>query len=129
MQTKTIIAKFSRRNISEGPIPVFLPGSSSAPELSGGRPGIYGPAPRRGFSLRQKAGLNLICLLTSAFVLAFHSFGGPFDSGSLLRDGDFESSTPNGTFPDSGAWKPSWLGEAGAVCTTTAARTGNGLWA
>jgi hypothetical protein len=43
-------------------------------------------------------------------------------------DGNFESSTANGIFPDSGFWKPAWLGEAGAVCTLSAGRTGHGLW-
>jgi len=46
----------------------------------------------------------------------------------LLGDANFESSTPNGTFPSSGFWQPAWLGQAGAVCTTTAGRSGNGLW-
>ncbi|MBI4662818.1 MAG: hypothetical protein HY735_28720 [Verrucomicrobia bacterium] len=46
-----------------------------------------------------------------------------------FRDGGFEHSTSNGSFPDSGEWQRAWLGEAGAVCTTTAARSGrNGLW-
>ena len=46
----------------------------------------------------------------------------------LLADLDFEASNPNGAFPDSGEWLPEHLGEAGAVCTVTAGRTGNGLW-
>jgi len=51
-------------------------------------------------------------------------------SGQLLCDPGFEDSTANGTFPDSGCWKPSSAGGgAYAVVTTTAARSGNnGLW-
>jgi len=47
----------------------------------------------------------------------------------LLKNGGFEASPPNGTFPDNG-WLPSWHPRiAGSVTTTTAARTGNcGLW-
>ena len=47
---------------------------------------------------------------------------------NVLTDGDFELSSANGTFPDSGHWTPAWLGSGGAVCTTTAGRSGNGLW-
>ncbi|MGD2086785.1 MAG: Ig-like domain-containing protein [Candidatus Aminicenantes bacterium] len=43
----------------------------------------------------------------------------------LLSDPGFEESIPNGTFPTSGAWAPSWLYEAGQICTTTAIRSGN----
>ena len=47
-----------------------------------------------------------------------------------FRDGGFEACTPNGTPPDSGAWKTAWLGEASGLVTTTAGRTGRaGLWA
>ncbi len=47
----------------------------------------------------------------------------------LLEDSGFEYSASNGTFPSSGKWQPAWLGEAGAVCTITAAHSGNnGLW-
>lgn len=47
-----------------------------------------------------------------------------------LADGGFEGCTANGTAPDSGAWKPAWLNDAGAIVTTTARRTGrSGLWA
>lgn len=53
-----------------------------------------------------------------------------FAEGQLLCDEGFELSTPNGTFPDSGCWNRCTSGgEAGAVCTTTAAHGGNnGLW-
>lgn len=46
----------------------------------------------------------------------------------LLKDGGFESSTANGTFPDSGYWVKEGIGWADAVCTTTAGRVGHGLW-
>ncbi len=47
-----------------------------------------------------------------------------------LRDGGFEQSTANGTFPDSGYWAPFTSGgEAGAVCSSNARYTGTrGLW-
>ena len=47
---------------------------------------------------------------------------------NLLKNGDFEASIPNGTFPV--GWQPSWHPtEAGSVTTSTAARTGkSGLW-
>ena len=48
---------------------------------------------------------------------------------NLLDDPGFELSQPDGSFPSSGYWDPAWLGTAGAVCTSTAARTGSvGLW-
>jgi hypothetical protein len=43
----------------------------------------------------------------------------------LLSDPGFEESIPNGTFPTSGAWAPSWLYEAGQICTTTASHSGS----
>ncbi len=51
-------------------------------------------------------------------------------SDQLLCDPGLEQSTPNGTFPSSNCWKPAFaVGEAGAVCTSTAARTGSsGFW-
>jgi hypothetical protein len=73
---------------------------------------------------------NLICLLLASYPLAFMASAEDVPKPALLHDGDFESSTPNGTFPDSKFWKPSWLGKSGAVCTSTAARSGRaGLWA
>jgi hypothetical protein len=51
---------------------------------------------------------------------------------NLLSDPGFELSTADGSFPDSGHWKPAWApSTAGALCTTTAARNdpGKGLWA
>lgn len=62
------------------------------------------------------------------FLLIFTSNAFPQDQ--LLCDPGFEDSTPNGTFPDSGCWQPCTSGgQAGAVCTTTAACSGNnGLW-
>jgi hypothetical protein len=44
----------------------------------------------------------------------------------LLQDGDLEASLPNGTFPTSGDWLPSYLGEAGSICVPSG-RTGNGF--
>lgn len=73
---------------------------------------------------------TLILLVVAVCALAFLALAGDTAKLALLHDGDFESSTPNGTFPDSNCWKPSWLGQAGAVCTSTAARSGrSGLWA
>lgn len=48
---------------------------------------------------------------------------------NLLKNGDFEESIPNGTFPTA-FWQPSYYPEtAGAVVTTTAAQNGKcGLW-
>jgi hypothetical protein len=43
----------------------------------------------------------------------------------LLSDPGFEESIPNGSFPTSGAWAPSWLYDAGQICTTNAGRSGN----
>jgi hypothetical protein len=64
----------------------------------------------------------LVLLLTASFL--------PVRGQNLLRDGDFESSVPDGTWPSSGYWDKSWYPtRAGAVTTTTAARAGKcGLW-
>ena len=52
----------------------------------------------------------------------------PLGAVEKLLDGGFETSTPNGMFPDSGFWIPSSAGPgAAAICTTTAGRNGNGL--
>ena len=80
-----------------------------------------------------------------SFVLIFASASKAFPcscDGQLLGDPGFELSTYDGTFPDSicspshpndpdpGCWHPCTSGgQAGAVCTTTAAHSGyNGLW-
>ena len=49
---------------------------------------------------------------------------------NILKDGNFESSRPDGTWPSSGAWSTSWYPEkAGARATYTAAQNGRcGLW-
>jgi len=50
---------------------------------------------------------------------------------NLIQDVGFESSSGNGTFPNSGHWQADWghLSTAGALCTNTAAHSGkNGLW-
>jgi hypothetical protein len=49
---------------------------------------------------------------------------------NLLKDGNFESSVPDGSCPLSGTWGKSWYPEeAGAVTTFTAAKNGRcGLW-
>jgi len=73
--------------------------------------------------MRRKIMINAAVFLSGVALMAEPT------STIELRDGQFEESTPNGSFPSSGAWQRSWLGEAGAVCTTTAGRSGNGLWA
>ena len=50
------------------------------------------------------------------------------DAANLLGDHNFEQSTPDGSFPDAGYWLTDWVGFGGAGCTTTAGRSGNGLW-
>jgi hypothetical protein len=117
MQTKIIselnmISKAPRRT----PVPVWMMGDVKSSLMDRVRPG-------HGLIL-LKCFILLAACFASSIICAHRSAVVP-----LLRDGDFESSTPNGSFPDSGAWKPSWLGEAGAVCTTTAGRAGAGLWA
>ena len=50
-------------------------------------------------------------------------------AANLLSDPGFESDNPTGTYPSSGLWSKDWSPTgAGAIVTTTAARTGNGLW-
>jgi hypothetical protein len=53
---------------------------------------------------------------------------GTLAAQELLRDPAFEESQPNGTFPSSGYWQASWLGESGAICIIDAGRAGNGLF-
>jgi hypothetical protein len=48
--------------------------------------------------------------------------------GNILQDADFEQSTADGSFPSSGFWQGQAVGYGGAACTTTAGRSGNGLW-
>lgn len=51
-------------------------------------------------------------------------------SACFLGDEGFEESLGDGTFPTAGFWQKAWLGEAGAVTSVVAARSGaNGLWA
>ena len=66
--------------------------------------------------------ITVLVLLTISFVNV--------KSQNLLKDGDFESSVPNGSWPSSGAWLQSWYpNKAGAVATSTAANSGKcGLW-
>jgi hypothetical protein len=64
--------------------------------------------------------------LRSALCATF--LAGSVFAQNLLMDADFEQSTPDGSLPDSGHWIAEHIGEAGAACTTTAGRTGNGLW-
>src|SRR4030095_9740501 len=58
----------------------------------------------------------------SALVLLVH-VAGIGSAQELLRDGDLESSKPDGTFPSSGFWRAASLGEGGAVCVSPG-RTG-----
>lgn len=61
-------------------------------------------------------------------VLLFLTPFGDLYAQNLLHDAGFEASTADGTFPDSGFWKASWLG-GDALCTSTSQRDGdNGLW-
>src|SRR5438128_1140942 len=71
---------------------------------------------------------NLFFIWRLALIVCLPVAQGWSQSSELLGDPSFELSTPNGTFPDSGFWQPAWLGQAGSVCTTTAGRSGNGLW-
>src|SRR4051812_34228546 len=75
--------------------------------------------------------IPLLCrrlLLTLPGLLLFFPANELLATEKLL-DPAFESSTPNGTFPDSGFWIASSAGGgAAAICTTTAGRSGNGLW-
>jgi hypothetical protein len=74
--------------------------------------------------------MKMICAGLTGILFVF-LFAPVAPAENLLdgRDPGFESSTPNGKYPDSGYWQMGWLGEAGAVCTSTAAYTGGaGLW-
>ena len=64
-------------------------------------------------------------------VFLFLGISGNAYADELLRDAGFDLSTPNGTFPNSGYWTPATSGgTSGALCTSTAARSGScGLWA
>ncbi|GEM_PF-1345747 len=75
--------------------------------------------------------LFLVAALSAIFILASvfnprHAY-----AEQIIKDPSFELSAANGTFPNSGYWKPSWYGStAGAICTTKAAKVGTrGLWA
>jgi hypothetical protein len=64
-------------------------------------------------------------LITTVIVGIGNAGGYAHEIGvQLLSDPGFEESIPNGTFPTSGAWAPSWLFEAGQICTTDASRSG-----
>jgi hypothetical protein len=74
--------------------------------------------------MRKAAGILLLFFVTPLLIAQ------TCPPGQLLQGFGFELSTPNGTFPDSGFWTNSHAPvTAGAITTTTAARTGsNGLW-
>jgi hypothetical protein len=63
-------------------------------------------------------------------VLTIFIFAHSVEAANLLNDPGFELSYPNGSFPSSKFWMPSWeYLESGAICTSTAAHTGEcGLW-
>nr|WP_320012383.1 hypothetical protein [uncultured Desulfobulbus sp.] len=72
--------------------------------------------------------LNIFCMLLIGISCIIHT-GSSAQAANLLNDPGFESSSPDGSFPNSGHWNSAWLGEAGAGCTTTAAHSGTaGLW-
>lgn len=85
-----------------------------------------GSAKEVGSTMRK---LMMSVALGFVVMLAGASMG---HADNLMSDPGFELSTANGSFPDSGHWRPSWApSTAGALCTTTAARNdpGKGLWA
>jgi hypothetical protein len=72
--------------------------------------------------------MKTICIFLAGLFTIF-LMASNIKAANFCNDPGFELSTPNGTFPSSGYWKPAWLGTAGAVCTSTAAYTGGaGLW-
>ena len=91
---------------------------------SWGEPASYARSARRlapgDPSVRHwRFGLRVVLAMTAA----------PNPGPELLCDPGFETSTPDGTFPNSGCWQPAWLYTAGPpLCTITAGFTGNGLW-
>jgi hypothetical protein len=89
-------------------------GESSTPSQVGG------PPPQR--SLRQTLWLSIAIHI--GFGLAAQAQG-----QNILCDPQFELDIPDGSFPSYGCWKPSWLCTGGSGTTTTAGRTGSGLWA
>lgn len=97
--------------------------------------GLRSPKTRRFGPPQPKANrtMKTSCVVVALLLAASQLTGGEplLDSSPAgFRDGGFEACAPNGTPPDSGAWKFEWLGEAGGVVTTTASRSGKaGLWA
>lgn len=99
--------------------------------LNPSRPRLAGPSRLDSVFARLKraaqALLGIACVGVAGFVL--HAASPDPIGTEILGDPDFELSTPDGSFPDH-AWQPAWAPlESGAVCTTTAGRTGHGLWA